>query len=307
MFPNAAGGGATIQPGDPRMGRRPPFNSIPEYREPGKINLNTIFSSAVYAGLFHSSQANANDVQPEPQPAAAGTLSVHAGPRWSNNDDSLVRSRRGYDPVGTPANGGDPKADILSLNPNFPTFFANPFRPANSGNLVPLANMVRNGIECTMLRSTSASTNAVDDKPLFAGNTSSEFNNADRNPFFRYAPLTRLENLVTNRSNVYAVWITIGFFEVQDFDTLEPTMQQAALKGIDPNATTPTNLSGAAAALFKQIYPDNYTIGKEDGLDEGKVQRLRGFYIIDRSRPAGFQPGVDVNADKTIRLRRRIE
>ena len=27
--------------------------------------------------------------------------------------------------------------------------------------------------------------------------------------------MTRLENLVTNRSNVYAIWITVGYFEVE--------------------------------------------------------------------------------------------
>jgi hypothetical protein len=59
--------------------------------------------------------------------------------------------------------------------------------------------------------------------------------------------------------------------------------------------------------LYDRVYPEGYTNGKEDGLDEGNVRRLRGFYIIDRSRPAAFDPGVDRNVENTIRLRRRIE
>ena len=39
--------------------------------------------------------------------------------------------------------------------------------------------------------------------------------NPDRNPFFRYQGLERLSNLVTTRSNVYTVWITVGYFEVK--------------------------------------------------------------------------------------------
>ena len=40
------------------------------------------------------------------------------------------------------------------------------------------------------------------------------YNDTFRNPFFRYQGLQRLGNLVTTRSNVYAVWITVGYFEV---------------------------------------------------------------------------------------------
>ena len=41
-----------------------------------------------------------------------------------------------------------------------------------------------------------------------------DFMNTNRNPFFRYRPLQKLGGMVNLRSNVYAIWVTIGYFEV---------------------------------------------------------------------------------------------
>jgi hypothetical protein len=66
-------------------------------------------------------------------------------------------------------------------------------------------------INATMLRAApTAST-----RPLFQSTDSaSAYNDTNRNPYFRYQGIERLGNLVTTRSNVYAVWITVGYFEV---------------------------------------------------------------------------------------------
>jgi hypothetical protein len=48
-------------------------------------------------------------------------------------------------------------------------------------------------------------------------------------------------------------------------------------------------------------------LGREVGSDTGDVKRARGFYIIDRSAEVGFKPGEDLNVERMIRLRRRIE
>jgi len=77
-----------------------------------------------------------------------------------------------------------------------------------------------------------------------------------------------LANLVTTRSNVYAIWITIGFFEVN---------------------------------------PASGRLGKELGSDTGEVKRHRGFYIVDRSIPVAYQPGENHNVDRAILVRRFIE
>ena len=102
--------------------------------------------------------------------------------------------------------------------------------------------------------------------PIFKMNQSTkDCQSAAYNIYFQTQLMQRLSNLTTTRSNVFAVWITVGFFEYQ---------------------------SGS--------------IGKEYGLDNGSRQRYRAFYLIDRTRPVGYSPGMRMNADKTIILRRYL-
>jgi hypothetical protein len=121
-----------------------------------------------------------------------------------------------------------------------------------------------------------------------------------------YQPMTRLGNLVTEHSNVYAVWITVGYFEVEkapDWNSDENKVQERM--GGDGAANSPATV--AAQALYNRVYPDGYMLGKELGSDTGDIKRPRGFYIIDRTEPVGFRPGEDLNVEKMIRLRRRIQ
>jgi hypothetical protein len=131
--------------------------------------------------------------------------------------------------------------------------------------------------------------------PLFAEKTATSSIDGARNSSMYYQPMTRLGNLVTNRSGVFAVWITVGYFEVErapDWNSDENKVQ--ARCGGDIN-------------LYNRIYPDGYMLGREVGSDTGDIRRPRGFYIIDRTEEVGFKPGEDLNVDKMIRLRRRIE
>ena len=221
----------------------PPFNKVSRYRDPGRVNLNTIYDPIVWEALM-------DEYAP-------------FGPAWGG----LVASRRGF---GAAADG------IWTRNPNVPTIFANPFRGERAGVLAPLGTLERTDVECTLLRSDGTPTQL----PLFnhVSDAQAQYNDTDRSPYFRYQNITRLSNLVTTHSNVYAIWITVGFFEVE------------------PHPTGPD-----------VAHPDGYQLGRELGSDAGKVKRHRAFYMIDRTIPVAFEPGENHNVDRAVLLRRFIE
>ena len=74
-------------------------------------------------------------------------------------------------------------------------------------------------------------------------------------------------NMVTTRSSVFAIWITVGYFQVDQFGRL----------------------------------------GAEIADESGGVVRNRGFYIVDRSIPVAFEPGKNHNVDNAVLVRSIIE
>ncbi|BBO32191.1 hypothetical protein [Lacipirellula parvula] len=286
---------------DPRLNLQAPFNQVSEFRDPGRINLNTVSerdmkpnapTSAiemrkrnVWNTLFHGETSR--NVAPG---------AIHPGP----SIDDWIISRSGQLPPAAPST---PPRSATMLDRTLPTVFANPLRSPDAGDLVPVAAMMRSGVDCTLLRSisgTAGSTAAPNGEPLFSTDLKGAGNdhwNSERNGYFRYQPIVRLDNLVTNRSNVYAMWVTIGFFEVEevpDWNTATAAQLNKANFNNDPQ-------------LYKKVYPEGYAFTREDGVDVGNVRRIRGFYIIDRTQMAGFEPGADHNVENTVRLRRRIE
>jgi hypothetical protein len=104
---------------------------------------------------------------------------------------------------------------------------------------------------------------------------------AKEHPFFRSEWMQKILNLTTVRTHQYAVWITVGFFEVK---------QQG-----DPSlaATNP-------AAAYD-------VIGREIGLQKGKNTRHRGFFIVDRLKLTGFDPLAPGSFRDAVIYRRIIE
>jgi hypothetical protein len=239
---------------------RPPFNMLSNYREPGRVNLNTMTNQPVWDAVQNG----------------------HSSAAWSD----VQGSRRGYTASG--------------LDPNYPTQFANPFRSSGGRWLVPLSGLpsgidMRNkGVSVGLLRAAGVDADGGT-APLFANSFGEEYQNTDRNPYFRYQDIHRLENLVTTRSNVFAVWITMGYFEVQPrptryyWDTVNQQWQE----------WTPE--------MYRDVYPDGFALGNELGTDTGDIERHRAFYIFDRSVPVGFERGEDHNVENAILLKRFIE
>ena len=235
----------------------PPFNFLSRFRDPGRVNLNTAFDQGhVLAALVS-----------DPTYARAQ--------HWSKVLQSL-QGAAGNLPV---------------YRQGWPTFFFNPLRAYNAEELrattsglsvvPPPADPIAD-VQRTYLRRDPQQPN----RPLFvaagpgdspgAGQSGAAFRDANRHPVFRYLPLNKLANTATTRSNVYAVWITMGYFEA---------------------IPIPANAN----------YPDGYMIGRELGSDTGEVVRHRAFYIFDRSVPMGFVRGQDLNIEQGVRLRRYIE
>jgi hypothetical protein len=226
---------------------RPPFNGIPTYREPGRINLNTILCPEVFAGL------------------------MNFYPGWETAWQQFVKSRAG--------DNRDPTT-MFAINAAMPSRFGKPFRTFAGAELFPPGvGMFDHEVDATILRHTPDNPQM----PLF-GNVPddprniSPYNNIYRNPYFAYQGISRLGNLVTTHSNVFAVWITVGYFEVRPW-------QQGPDLG----------------------HPDGYELLQELGSDTGNIERHRAFYIIDRTIPVGFSRGKDLNAENAIILKRIIE
>ncbi len=104
------------------------------------------------------------------------------------------------------------------------------------------------------------------------------YNDWRRNAYFAYQPYGQLVNKLTTRSNVYAVWITVGYFEVTPWYGWDTSMRRQAK-------------NQRHCMTFDAAHPDGYQLGQEIGSDTGDIKRHRGFYIIDRTIPVGFQRG----------------
>jgi hypothetical protein len=275
------GGNGTPDNSDPSTVRGPsllaPFNMKPSFIAAGKVNLNTIsFDSSGHSRTLRALEYNyKTDIRYDQFDTAFET--------------SFEQSRRGYDSGTIPPNNFFGANIHPDMHPDFPTRMVGAFRPAMSSNLAPtLSNPVANdkmrskfSVESTLLRSAIVDANtetaavrqgkAANTELLFqatdnfAGGTDSDPDSQiQKNNFLRMQRAMRLPNLVTNQSNVFAVWVTVSLFEYDP------------IKG----------------------YGNEY-VG-----DNGLPKRERQFFIVDRTIPVGFKQGEDLNVERTILLQR---
>ncbi len=223
-----------------------PHNYLADTRQAGRINVNTIADSRVWDALgggrpmtpYRDEVSLASDgtptfVRSEDHRGTYGAGDRRKGNRVldgnigedvnadgaldtnddANNDDTqdlgdatLVGSRRGYGSTNTenktPAVAG--AFDLLAtrkdmLDNDKASFFSSPFTVAD----FPY-RLTRGGTGPLLLNT-----------PL----NTLPYNSRERSPWFRYQSLMALGPNTTVRSNVYAVWMTIGFFRLNDSKT----------------------------------------------------------------------------------------
>lgn len=279
---------------------RAPFNKTPSYRAAGKVNLNTITQERNVTSVARSSVLKGIEYN-YLRGADRSVPATAANPNTDSIDpltEQFMANRRGY-PTGviSPFFASYSAVSIAPhLHPQFPTQFAGAYRSALTSNLAPhvedptaRAKMrSKFGVESTLARSFNlANPNAASlavsaapaDSMLFSPDsvngvsgssvpsTPQAIEDAKRNAFTRFQREMRLPNLVTNQSNVFAMWVTVSLYEY------------------DP-------VTG-----FGNEYLD----------ENGLPKRERMFYIIDRSIPVGYKPGENLNTDRTILLKRKLD
>jgi len=106
-------------------------------------------------------------------------------------------------------------------------------------------------------------------------------NSDDRqHPYWRTELLQRAMNLTTVRTHQYAVWITVGFFEVKRQGDIAMLVQNLPQLAFD-------------------------IMGPEVGALNGQNVRFRGFFLVDRLKLTGFNP-TDVGAFHSAVVYRKV-
>ncbi|MBI1915287.1 MAG: hypothetical protein HYS12_11190 [Planctomycetes bacterium] len=203
-----------------------PFS--PAGRVPGKINLNTVWDPETFLALCDPQSGNGpnftadNVVQMYNQMIALRTPGLVTGGGLGPGDRPFLGLATGYS-LADSATNPDPQ---------------HPGRGA--------------GINDTLFRAAAAN---ADSLPGGGAALARLFQvpNEDH-PYRQYELLTKVFNQVTTRSNVFAVWVTVGFFEVTD------------------ETTRPVKL------------------GAEFGRSDGRYVRPRFFALLDRTLVAPEPP-----------------
>ncbi|QEG20612.1 hypothetical protein [Mariniblastus fucicola] len=199
-----------------RFGLNAPFNSLPTFRSPGKININTINEQNVWNGL----EGNFTGLD-------------------FRTEFLAERDRR-----------------------DGATDFAGIFRSVAGAEYAISNNTASKGATSMYRIPDSGGTT-----PMFDVESSSFSHNTNNGSYFKNEFRQRLAATTTTRSSVFSIWITIGYFEVDEFGR----------------------------------------VGAELGSDEGKVRRNRAFYMVDRSIPVACEPGKNHNVDNAVLVRTIIE
>jgi hypothetical protein len=119
----------------------------------------------------------------------------------------------------------------------------------------------------SLATATNLSPTASPSALLFNVSPASTTDGSGAQPLEHLRRVMRLPNLVTNQSNNFAVWVTVSLFE----------------------------------------YDPVTEFGNEYIGPGGTPIRDREFFIIDRTVPVGYKPGENLNTDRTILHKSKIQ
>jgi hypothetical protein len=296
---------------------RGPFNRVPAYREPGRININTI-DPASGEPIWN---ALCGAVQTQPHPPFAdvlrtGTVALPFPGSTPLVNGALTRPLRTM-------SGGVRRADfseagrVLISNAGFAQsrltnppvatetagwwYVPPPGAAVPAGRSVPTIEDRFTNRSFTLLGDAAIAGTPPRRPPLFSPPpVESWATDGQRNEWFRLQTLVRANAQATVRSEVYAIWVTLGLFEVTDSPahywhsyTSDPTRGSSAVKK-ERGEPSPA-------------YPDGKRLVREYGSQTGNVIRHRAFYIFDRSVPVEYTPGIDTNVSNGLLVERVIE
>lgn len=235
--------GGVVQNGSGAFGFFAPNHGVPNFRVPGKVNINTIYDPDVWNAIRGG--------------GSGMTLNQIIAMRSDSNGPTMTT--------------------IDGNSTTIPTDFPRPFTSVEGAQFVSHGLQPTNkGSGGTMFRTNAAGTLSEFDTPAaslsthnIVGGGGGTFTLKDEvgTPYFRNELRQRLGSMLTTRSSVFSIWITVGYFHVDDYGR----------------------------------------VGAEVGIEIGEVKRSRAFYIIDRSIPVAFEPGKNHNVDDAVLVRTIIE
>ncbi|MDO5554119.1 MAG: hypothetical protein Q4G68_10195 [Planctomycetia bacterium] len=261
-------------------------------REPGKININTVSQESIWDAIRHGLENTSTSYATLDGQRQLLSIQPQTPGRLNTNVKNISDFS---DPANTNA-------------PPLPAFYTLQ-RPS-------VLNVVSDDPANEDTPITSAQPELL--FPTLGDTTTSPPPDPRQNMYAATQEMQQLSGLTTTRSNVFAVWITVGYFEAE---RVKPG-ENVPLFGPDGTKLTTkysSNPSGGRDLpawqdinypfyhYYKAIYPDGYTYGRELGSVNGEIKRSRFFYLIDRSIPVDFRRGESRNWEDTILIQRQLD
>jgi hypothetical protein len=217
-------------------------------RIPGKVNINTIYDGEILQALIDANPSIGLPVVPSNRPASAADPIVQlVGNMMQSRSPSLQ-----YNMTVEVCGGliGPTNTNIAAIPPGY--ILDRPFLPLGTGASqggLQYPNGV--SVQDTLLRSMPNTQLLFQNPGAATANPAIPPDTSATHPYLQTQLLTKLYNNVTTRSNTFAVFVTVGFFQV-----------------IPGGAVGQSNVP---------------QLGPEIGRSEGRQIRHRMFAIVDRT------------------------